>query len=470
MAGVIYLTYFFTMFFSTRPPSAPPISESARATAKKIEEQRAEERKLLTTYGPVNPATRTVRIPVDEAMKLIAAENAAPAPAPATAVSPTPAAAPATTTAGASATKPAAAASTTAASPASAGPAAPAAKAASPAVAIASPAAAAPPARGGLSPEQLYRAICVACHDTDGRGKIVRAAMPTIPDLTDAKWQATRTDADLMQSVIVGKGQFMLPMKDKFELAKIDPKDMVAFMRSFQSGKQSVSSGPVTPASVTPTVPLVAASGPAAPTITAPATPAVTGSGGPATSSASNAPAAAPAPTSPAASGSAAPGAAANVAAAPAQSAAPVVSLAPTATVAGTTLAAPSGARAAKLRVASAFYNTNCIACHGPDGRGSAIRAAMPLIPDFTSREWHMSHENPQLAVSILEGKSALMPPWSGKIDPALVQDLVAFVRTFGPADLVAANSPTSEFESRFRKLRQQIQELDQQERALFGP
>jgi mono/diheme cytochrome c family protein len=160
----------------------------------------------------------------------------------------------------------------------------------------------------------------------------------------------------------------------------------------------------------------------------------------------------------------------ANLAAAPLPSALPVAGVAPTTSLTGTPSTAPSPERAAKLRVAGNFYNTNCVACHGPDGRGTAIRVAMPLIPDFTSREWHMSHENPQLAVSILDGKSALMPPWRGKIDPALAQDLVAFVRTFGPADLVLANRPTSEFGTRLRQLRQQLQELDRQERMLTGP
>ncbi len=57
----------------------------------------------------------------------------------------------------------------------------------------------------------------------DGRGTIVRKAMPSIPDLTDAKWQASRTDAELLHSVLEGKGQFMLPMKDKFALAQYRP-------------------------------------------------------------------------------------------------------------------------------------------------------------------------------------------------------------------------------------------------------
>ncbi len=62
------------------------------------------------------------------------------------------------------------------------------------------------------------------------------------------------------------------------------------------------------------------------------------------------------------------------------------------------------------------------------------------------------------------------MPPWRGKVEPALARDLVAFIRSFGPADLVSASPPTSEFGTRFRSLRQQWQELDQQARALSGP
>jgi mono/diheme cytochrome c family protein len=142
----------------------------------------------------------------------------------------------------------------------------------------------------------------------------------------------------------------------------------------------------------------------------------------------------------------------------------------PAALTPGTAAAVPSSAQKAKLRVAGDFYSTNCLACHGPDGRGTVIRVAMPQIPDFTSREWHMNHDGSQLAVSILEGKGALMPPWRGKLDPVIAQDLVAFIRTFGPADLALASRSTSELGTRIRELRQQLQELRGQARALAGP
>ena len=31
----------------------------------------------------------------------------------------------------------------------------------------------------GWHPEQMYRMVCMACHDTDGKGKIVKLAMPS---------------------------------------------------------------------------------------------------------------------------------------------------------------------------------------------------------------------------------------------------------------------------------------------------
>jgi len=471
VALLIYLTYFFTLSFSTRPPAPAPVPESARVAAKKIEELRAEDRQLLTTYGPVNPATKSVRIPIDRAMDLIVAESNQPAPTPTPAAPQTPEPAPATPKAGATTAAPKAetalatpkagtalatpkAGTTTATPKAGTTTAAPKAET----TVSTPPPPPPPPARVGWTPVQLYRAICIACHDVDGRGTLVRLAMPTIPDLTDSKWQATRTDADLLNSVLEGKGQFMLSMKDKFALAKIDPKEMVAFMRSFQPGKPAVAPTTTPTQTPAPSAPgQVIASGPTAPAAPSPLVP----PGSPAT----------PPPAGPSAAAlalaNASPSPDLNLLLNPTPTPVP---LSATFWSARTLSTPTSPERAAKLRVAGEFYSVNCVACHGPDGRGSAMRVAMPVIPDFTNREWQTSRENPQLAISILEGKGVLMIPWRGKVDPSIVQDLVAFIRGFGPAGLVAANIPTSEFGSRFRQLQQQWQALDQQARALARP
>jgi cytochrome c oxidase cbb3-type subunit 3 len=94
----------------------------------------------------------------------------------------------------------------------------------------------------------------------------------------------------------------------------------------------------------------------------------------------------------------------------------------------------------------------------------------MPQLPDFTLRAWQSGKDSTQLAVSILDGKGTLMPAWRGKLTPEQARDLAAYVRAFGPADLLAAEVPPSEFGNRFRELRKQWLELDQAAQALLRP
>jgi mono/diheme cytochrome c family protein len=83
-----------------------------------------------------------------------------------------------------------------------------------------------------MSPAQLYRAYCLSCHDTDGKGTILRKGMPDLPDFTDPKWQtAQKDDAELVKSILDGKGKFMTPMKEKFGVG--DAEKLVALVRGF---------------------------------------------------------------------------------------------------------------------------------------------------------------------------------------------------------------------------------------------
>jgi quinol-cytochrome oxidoreductase complex cytochrome b subunit/mono/diheme cytochrome c family protein len=94
------------------------------------------------------------------------------------------------------------------------------------------------PVAARMSAEQVYRAYCLACHGEDGRGSLVRKAMPAIPDFTDAKWQTVHSASQLTTSILNGKGLFMLPTKDR--LGGTDVQRMVAYLRFFQAGKQVV--------------------------------------------------------------------------------------------------------------------------------------------------------------------------------------------------------------------------------------
>ncbi len=76
---IIYLTYHFTVFFATPAAKSRSTTEADKALVKKAEDLRAQDKKVMSSYGWVNPATRSVRIPVERAMELIAAESGQPA-------------------------------------------------------------------------------------------------------------------------------------------------------------------------------------------------------------------------------------------------------------------------------------------------------------------------------------------------------------------------------------------------------
>jgi mono/diheme cytochrome c family protein len=257
------------------------------------------------------------------------------------------------------------------------------------------------PVTAHMAPAQIYRAYCLACHDADGRGNSIRkGAMPEIPDFVDAKWQTSRSNQDLLHSILEGKGTFMLPMKNK--LSQTDAEQMVAYVRGFQGGKQVLEVEK--PKQVVPP-----------------------------------------------------------------SSQQPVVVPAPKAT-AGQRASPSSPDTAARIRAATGLYRQNCLTCHGIDGRGLEIKASMPSIPDFTNRSWQEGITNPQISVSILDGKGTLMPALRGRVSEDQALDLVAYVRAFGPARPATTEPGASDFEKRFRELEDQWNELERQIQSLESP
>ena len=226
------------MTFANRTPPAASLSEEQVKLAKKAEDLRNQGKTLLASYGWVNPATKSnVRIPIERAMELTGGRGgSAPAPARRRLQLPPPGLA-----------RPG--------RPQRPRPRNPEERRGqryrrlqpSPPTTVP---AAAPPALASMRPEQLYHDVCLTCHGTDGRGKLYRLLVPSIPDLTDAKWQAKHTDDELKHSILDGKEsivngkklepQAMVSQKVNLERAQIDVKDMVAFMRAFKDGKQEV--------------------------------------------------------------------------------------------------------------------------------------------------------------------------------------------------------------------------------------
>ena len=89
----------------------------------------------------------------------------------------------------------------------------------------------------------------------------------------------------------------------------------------------------------------------------------------------------------------------------------------------------------------------------------------MPDLPDFTTRAWQDGRTNLQLTVSILDGKGKLMPAFRSHVDEDKARALAAYVRAFGPApaELPPSQAPASDFEQRFRRLREEWDTLQKQ-------
>ena len=259
----------------------------------------------------------------------------------------------------------------------------------------------APPATAaGMTPVQIYRAYCLACHNVDGKGAIVRPGMKDIPDFTDVAWHATKKDADLSKAIRAG-GKFMPPMKDK--LTEADADKMAKFVRAFL-GKQE----PILEVAEVPKVQ------PTPPDKTLPEKeplPIVKGK-------------ITPEPTSPEV--------------------------------------------ANRLRAASVLFRQYCIVCHGVDGEGAAaMRPALRTLPDFSKPAFRDQHSDPQMLISILDGKGTLMPANRGRISEPQARDLVAYIRAFAPPGAAAAALPTNEFQQQFEQLQRQWEALERDIRAL---
>ena len=61
----------------------------------------------------------------------------------------------------------------------------------------------------------LFNRYCIRCHGVDGRGVW---DIPDVPNFTNPKWQAHRTDAQLARAILEGRGSVMPPWRGALSL------------------------------------------------------------------------------------------------------------------------------------------------------------------------------------------------------------------------------------------------------------
>jgi mono/diheme cytochrome c family protein len=250
----------------------------------------------------------------------------------------------------------------------------------------------------------VYRSFCLECHDNDGRGGVMRDVLPEVPDFTSVKWHAAKKDAELVHSILEGKGKAMPRMKHKVSSTEV--RNLVVFVRAFQSGNQ-----------VVPDDDDVGAQS------ESDSQPEPRQAGGLASSPHSL---------------EVAPGARAK--------------------------AAVENTEGARL------FGRFCAKCHSSDGRGTTARQRMPGIPNFTLLAWQGKRSDAQLLVSVLDGKGSEMPSFREKLSRAQARDVLTHVRSFAPVRPAPAPPPASDFEARFKQLTAELEKLRKQSEALATP
>ena len=78
------------------------------------------------------------------------------------------------------------------------------------------------PAQAKLTPEEekkvitgLFNRYCIRCHGVDGRGVW---DIPKVRNFTDAKWQASRSNAEIVQTILDGRGGTPEKRRDSLKL------------------------------------------------------------------------------------------------------------------------------------------------------------------------------------------------------------------------------------------------------------
>ena len=233
----------------------------------------------------------------------------------------------------------------------------------------------------------LFRQLCMKCHGADGTGSQTRSLLSEIPDFTSAPWQERRADAQLMASILDGKGSDMPPQRGN--ISEEQARGLVAYVRGFAPTREKPGQGEQAGRAMASfderyrrlqeqqeelrrqfrELSQVSPGG---------------------------------ARSKPSESGQ-------------------------------HRVAQESAPAALGTPPVGELFRQRCVKCHGADGTGSRTRSLLSEIPDFTIASWQEQRADAQLMASILDGKGSDMPPQRGKIGEEQVRSLVAYVRAFAP-------------------------------------
>ena len=85
-------------------------------------------------------------------------------------------------------------------------------------------------------------------------------------------------------------------------------------------------------------------------------------------------------------------------------------------------------ADAAAVARAKPLFETNCAACHGPDGKGNRMFGA----PNLTDQVWLYGPKRADIHDQIVNGHGGVMPTWGGRLSSETIKALAVYVHSLG--------------------------------------
>ena len=79
-------------------------------------------------------------------------------------------------------------------------------------------------------------------------------------------------------------------------------------------------------------------------------------------------------------------------------------------------------------------FAQNCASCHGPEGKGGRQVGA----PNLTDAIWLYGGDEATIRETVTNGRGGVMPHWAGRLDPATVKMLAAYVHSLGGGEAAA--------------------------------
>lgn len=89
-----------------------------------------------------------------------------------------------------------------------------------------------------------------------------------------------------------------------------------------------------------------------------------------------------------------------------------------------------SGREADKAAInrAAPIFATQCVSCHGADGKGNRQLGA----PNLTDHEWLFGSDPRDIQQTIYSARNAHMPAWQGRLDDPTIKALAVYVHSLG--------------------------------------